>query len=271
VLADVIARRNEMQRALAAFRIPVLSRWNTEDSRREALSRELAAQEGKTRDGRLQAVIDKAITLRGTPHADTLSKLKSTQPNLVRRVHKIGVALLIGFGTMGAALFVAGPNYERVLDIPQDIPILIALSIGWLGATISGYMVGRAIRGRGLGLIGAVIAGYNAGRIIGLNGILFQFAGLRGLFGLIVVAVLALALFLRWLHVRKVSGVATTERQAVPAELAAGVKKAAAEAETLGRDSLRERWLMLHAVLALAVDPAQVQLNDIPGGPARAA
>ena len=270
VLSELVARRNELQRALAGFRSPALARWSAEDARRQVLERELASQEGKTRDSRLQVINDKAIELRGSPHAKTLAGLKATQPPLARKLYRSGLALLVGVGGFLAAMWVAmHVDLQRFAD--QDKVFIIPILVAWASLGVVGWVVTRAFFGRFVSLVGA-IAGLNVGyRILDTNGVLLGFPRIRGAIGLVVTLWLAAALLLRWRHSRQVVAKAATEGRTVPPELAASTRKACDDAEALARASFGERWLMLHAVLALAVDPAQVQLGNIPGGPAQAA
>jgi hypothetical protein len=269
VLAELIARRAEMQRALAGFRLPVLTRWSAEDARRQSLERELAAEEGKRRDARLQVINDKAIELRGTPHLATLGKLKAGQPPLARKLYRSGVALLVGLSGFTAALWSArGIDLSRFSD--QDKGYLIPLILGLLCVSGAAWVATRTVRGRFAALVVAIASFIFGGTLVEANGGFLRSAQNRFVLGAILTLWLGAALFLRWRHARQVVAKAELEARTVPSELATGVRKACDDAEALGRASLGERWLMLHAVLALAVDPAQVQLAHIPGGSAQA-
>ena len=270
VLAELIARRNEMQRALAGFRVPALARWSAEDARRQVLERDLAAEEAKTRDTRLQVINDKAISVRGSPHAQTLVGLKATQPPLTRKLYRSGLALLVGAAVFLPAMWVAMHIDLRRFSEPDKL-FLIPIGVAWLSSGVVAWFVVRAFFGRFLALLGA-IGGLNLGySILNTNGILLSFPRIRGAIGVVVTLWLAAALFLRWRHARRVAAMAATQARMVPPELATSVRKACDDAEALARASLGERWLMLHAVLALAVDPAQVQVGNVPGGAAQAA
>jgi hypothetical protein len=259
-----------MQRALAGFRVPALARWSAEDARRQVLERDLAAEEAKTRDTRLQVINDKAISVRGSPHAQTLVGLKATQPPLTRKLYRSGLALLVGAAVFLPAMWVAMHIDLRRFSEPDKL-FLIPIGVAWLSSGVVAWFVVRAFFGRFLALLGA-IGGLNLGySILNTNGILLSFPRIRGAIGVVVTLWLAAALFLRWRHARRVAAMAATQARMVPPELATSVRKACDDAEALARASLGERWLMLHAVLALAVDPAQVQLGNVPGGAAQAA
>jgi hypothetical protein len=160
-------------------------------------------------------------------------------------------------------------DLQRFAD--QDKVFIIPILVAWASLGVVGWVVTRAFFGRFVSLVGA-IAGLNIGyRILDTNGVLLSFPRIRGAIGLVVTLWLAAALLLRWRHSRQVVAKAATEGRTVPPELAASTRKACDDTEALARASFGERWLMLHAVLALAVDPAQVQLGNIPGGPAQAA
>lgn len=267
VLGEVVGRREQFKQALIPFRSPVVARWGAEDVRRSSLERELAAQEGAQRDARLRAVNAKAIELRGTPHVATLGDLRKSQPPLARKFHRTGVALLTGFTALTAGAWsVRHVDMRRFSesDVKYLVPLLLALVI----TTICTWIAVRAWRGR---LLAAIVCGFvffNGGRLFDANGSFLRETSVRTGTFLVLTLLLAVALFLRWRHVTTVSGVAASQATSVPPELAAGVKKACAEAESLGRAALGERWLMMHAVLALAVDPAQVRVDHVPGGAA---
>jgi len=276
VLAEVIARRNEMQRALSGFRIPALARWSAEDARRKTLEQELASEEAKTRDARLRVINDKAIELRGTPHEKVLAGLKASQPALVQKLYRSGVALLVGVTGFGAALFwAASVDIQHLQQARQPWPVLVALITGQLLVGVAGWVATRSFFGRFAALIaaiGGVIAVDQAPFVLRLYGLPVN----RAAIGVLLAAWLGVALFLRWRHARQVVDRATQEARMVPAELTASTRKACDDAEALARASLGERWLMLHAVLGLAADPAQVQLGrdprwgNFPGGSGQA-
>ncbi|HSB53579.1 MAG TPA: protein kinase [Gemmatimonadales bacterium] len=270
VLGDVIGRRTELQGALAPFRMPVLARWSAEDTRRKALEQELAVQEGRQRDARLQAINDKAIELRGTPHVATINQLKTTQPPLARKLFRTGLAGLVGFTayTIGAWM-VRHVDMRRFSenDVQYLIPILGAMVI----MLICTWIAVRAWRGRFLAFIACFLVFADGGRRFDANGGFIRYTSLRSGVFLLITLILAVALFLKWRHTRNVSGTADAQARDVPPELAASVKKACNEAESLGRAALAERWLMLYAVLALAVDPAQVKVEQVPGAAQSAA
>jgi hypothetical protein len=125
--------------------------------------------------------------------------------------------------------------------------------------------------GRFAALVASVVIFATAGKLVDANGGFLRYPSNRFFMGVILTAWLGVALFLRWRHSRKISGQADLEARTVPQQLAAGVRKSCDDAEALGRAALAERWLMLLAVLALAVDPAQVQVDHIPGRSAPAA
>ncbi len=270
VLGEVIARRGDLQRALGGFRLPALARWSAEDARRQVLEKELAQEEGRQRDARLQAINDKAITLRGTPHANTLTKLKTSEPALVRKVYRTGLWFMIGLSGFGAAAWSI-----RNLNVPafsdKDVPYLIPMLLGLICLATSTFFFLRTFRGKLLSFIVAFIMFFTAGKIYEANGGFLRFTSNRFYVGLIMIAWLGLALLLRWNHSRKIVNQAEQESRSVPPDLAAGVKKACVDAESLGQAALQEQWLMLHAVLALAVDPNQVRVENIPGSSAQAA
>lgn len=272
VLSELVARRNAMQRALAGFEIPALARWSAEDARREKLGRELVSAEARTRDGRLQVINDKAIELRGTPHAKTLAGLKTSQPPLARKLYRSGLWLFLGVGGFGAALFAAGGiDLEHNFVPERELLAVIPLLAAWAFLGVVAWIAVRSFFGRRaalLGAFGSLIAGSG---LLRTGGELFRPASNRLAVGLLLTGWLAVALYLRWRHTRQVVAKAEMEGRSVPPNLAAGVREACDDAETLARAALAERWLMLHAVLALAVDPAQVQLGDVPGGGTQAA
>lgn len=270
VLGELIARRNEMQKALSAFRMPALARWSAEDARRQALEKDLARQEGKQRDARLQRINDKAIELRGTPHVATLGKLKTTQPRLARKLYRSGLSVLIGLSSYAAILW-SLRNIDLHNFSEDKIPYLIPILIGIVIVTISTWFFVRTFMGRFAALVASVIMFATAGKLVDANGGFLRSTSNRFAVGVVLTAWLGLALLLRWRHSRKIVGQAEVEARTVPPELAAGVRKACDDAEALGRAALAERWLMLHAVLALAVDPAQVQVDHVPGSSAPAA
>lgn len=270
VLFDLIARRSELQTSLAGFRLPALSRWSAEDARRKTLEKELAVEEGRQRDTRLKAINDKAIELRGTPHADTLTKLKTTEPPLVRKLYRSGVWVLIGLSALTAAAWSVRNLNMRAFS-EKDIPYLLPLFVGLLTLSVSVWFLIRMVRGRLLAFIGSVFTFLTAGKIFEANGGFLRYTSNRFFVGLLLIAWLGIAFLLRWRHSRKIVNQADLEARSVPPELASGVRKACDDAENLGKAALTERWLMLHAVLALAVDPNQVQVGHVPGGSAKAA
>lgn len=270
ILGDIITRRSELQRALAPFRLPALARWSAEDARRQVLENQLAAQEGKQRDARLQAINDKAIGLRGTPHADTLTKLKTSQPALARKVYRTGLWFMIGMGGFLAALWsVRNVDIQRFAD--KDAIYLIPMILGLLCLGTAAFFMMRTFFGRAISFIVAAIIFFNAGRLYNVNGGFLRYSSNRFFVGVIMIAWLALALLLRWRHSRTIVNQAEQDSRSVPPDLAASVRKACNDAESLGQAALGERWLMMHAVLALAVDPNQVQMDHIPGNSAQAA
>lgn len=264
VLEGVIGRRAELQRALAPFRVPALARWDAEDQRRATLERELAAQEGTQRDARLQAISDRAIELRGTPHVTTLAQLKATQPPLPRRLYQTALAALVGL-----TAYVVGAWQVRHMNMrtfsEKDIPLLIPLLVSLLIASVCTWFAVRAWRGRLLATLAAFVILFYGGRGFDANGGFVPDTMLRTGAFLLVTLLLLIAFLLRVRHASKVTGMADAQARSVPPEFAADVKQACADAEALGRDALAERWLMLHAVLALAPDPAQVRVDHVPG------
>jgi hypothetical protein len=265
VLGTVVGRRTELQGALAPFRMPVLARWSAEDARRKALEQDLAVQEGRQRDARLKAINDKAIELRGTPHVATLSQLKTTQPTLASKLFQSGLAGLIGFTAFAVGAWqVRYVNMRQFSekDVQYLIPILVSLAI----MLVCTWIAVRAWRGRLLAFIACFMVFADGGRRFDSNGGWVRDTAFRTGGFLLFTVMLAVALFLKWRHSGKVSNEADSQARQVHPDLVASVKKACDEAETRGRDALAERWLMLHAVLALAVDPAQVKVEQVPGG-----
>ena len=143
--------------------------------------------------------------------------------------------------------------------------------LGLIVLSVAVWHLVRTFRGKLAATVAAVFTGCTAGKLYETNGGFLRYPGNRFYLGLFIVAWLGLALLLRWRHSRKVVKQAEADARTVPAELVASVKKACDDADALGRAALAERWLMLHAVLALAVDPAQVQVDHIPGSSTAAA
>ncbi|MGE0552112.1 MAG: protein kinase [Gemmatimonadales bacterium] len=255
VLAEVLARRGELRRALAEFRLPAHARWQAEDARAEALTRELVAAEAKSRDARLKAISDKAVSLRGTPHVQTLSDLDKGLPHQEKRW--IARANLLFY-------WVAGIGILSALPLPSTgEPEAMT---GGIAAVLTAVVVWRATRRKLLTVAGLI---FGPAILIGTLP-LFQAPRVRLLIGLVVSVALALALWIRRRHVRRVVLKAELERQEMPPDLAQSVRKACAEAERHARASLAERWLMMHAVIAMAKDPASVKLEEVPGETAAA-
>lgn len=257
VLAELISRRSTVKQALQVFRIPSLDRWRTEDSRAEVLGWELVAAEAKVRDARLQAIADKAISLRGTPHVQTLSDLANGLPpnekSWISRANHLFV-LVAGMGLLSAIPF--DPSTGR-----------IEVFTGILAGVITALVVWRMTRRKGLAVAGLLFGGM----LLSITIPIWRVTSARLLAGLAVCAALGGALLLRRRHVGRVLAKAEMEQRQVPADLAASVRKACDEANARAAESMSERWLMMHATLALATDPARVTLRDVPGGPAAAA
>jgi hypothetical protein len=257
VLAELISRRATLKQALKAFRVPSIDRWNTEDSRAEVLGWELVAAEGKVRDARLQAITDKAISLRGTPHVQTLSDLaKGLPPDEQRWLSRANLLFLLvaGMGLLSAIPF--DPSTGR-----------IEVFTGILATALTVFVVWRMTHRKGLAAAGLVFGSMLLTATIPI----WRVTSARLLIGLVLCAVLAGALLVRRRHVGRVLAKAEMEQRQVPPDLAASVRKACDEARARATESLSERWLMMHATLALATDPARVTLRDIPGGTAEAA
>jgi hypothetical protein len=257
VLSELIARRTDLRRALVDFRVPALARWNAEDARQETLGRELVAAEAAQRDARLKAIADKAVSLRGTPHVQTLTDLEKGLPfNEKRLLSRISYLFY----------FVAGMGILSA--IPYDPSTgKIELATGVMAGILTAVSVWLFTRRKALAVVGFLVGGFTLSAI----GPLFRAASARLVIGGLVCAALGFALLIRRRHVRRVVAKAELEQQQMPPELAASVRKACADAESHARASLAERWLMMQATLALAADPTKVTLEDLPGGVAAAA
>jgi hypothetical protein len=257
VLSELTARRNDLRRALADFRVPALARWNAEDARQEVLGRELVAAEAAQRDARLKAITDKAISLRGTPHVQTLTDLDKGLPFTEKRwLSRINYLFywVAGMGLLSMIPF--DPSTGR-----------IEFGTGVVAGVLNAVVIWLFTRRKALAVVAFLIGGIVLSALIPF----FRVPSARLLIGFLVCAALGFALLIRRRHVRRVVTKAEMEQQQMPPDLAASVKKACAEAESLARASLAERWLMMQATLALAADPNQVKLQDVPGGAAAAA
>ncbi len=257
VLSELIARRGDIRRALAAFRVPALARWTAEDTRLEVLGRELVAAEAKTRDARLKAIADKAISLRGTPHVQILTDLPKGLPPAEKRW--LTRANYLFYWTAGIGLLSAipfDPSTGRIDVVSGGIAAVLTAIIGWLATR------------RKLVAVGGLFFG---GAVLATSVPVWASPSNRMVIGLLVSAALGLALLVRRRHARRVVANAEAEQQQMPPDLAASVRKAGAEAESHACASFTERWLMMHALVATAADPGQVKLEDIPGGVTAAA
>lgn len=251
VLAEVIARRNDLAMALAIFRVPCVARWRREDARQESLARELVAAEAATRDARVKAVADKAISLRGMPHVQTLDEvakgLSFNEQRWIARANTLFI-LVAGLGLLSA--IPPDPSTGR-MEVPTGV----------LACVICGYAAWRLTHRRGLAIVALLLGS----TILSATMPLWRVTSTRFLIGAVVCAALGAALFVRQRHVRRVERKAQLQREQMPDDLAASVRKASAEIEERARQSLAERWVMMHAVLALAPDPDRVQVSDVPG------
>ncbi len=257
VLSELVARRTDLRNALADFRVPALARWRAEDARQEILGRELVAAEAAQRDARLKVIADKAISLRGTPHVQTLADLEQGLPFTEKRWLARANSLFLwvaGMGLLSAIPF--DPATGR-----------IELGTGVVAGVLNTVTVWRLTRRKVAAAISFLVGGIVLSSLLPI----LQVRSARLLIGVLVCAGLGFALLIRRRHVRRVVGKAELEQQQTPPDLAASVRKACTEAESLARASLSERWLMMHATLALAADPSQVKSEDVPGGSAAAA
>ena len=257
VLAELIVRRNDLSMALAVFRLPVVARWRKEDARQEVLGRELAAAEATARDARVKAIADKAVSLRGTPHVQTLADvakgLSFTEQRWISRANVLFL-LVAGMGLLSAIPF--DPSTGR-MELPTGI----------LASLLTGYAAWRLTHRRGVAIVALLLGS----TLLSLTIPVWRVAFSRLVIGAIVCAALGLALLIRQRHVRNVERTAQLQQQQMPDDLAASVRKACADVEALSIQALHERWLMMHATLALAADPDKVQLADVPGAAAAAA
>src|SRR5262249_43190852 len=140
---------------------------------------------------------------------------------------------------------------------------LIPMVLGLVCLSASTFYFLRTFRGGLLSFIVAFIMFFSGGNLYNANGGFLRYRSNRFLVGVIIIAWLGIAFLLRWNHSRKIVNQAERDARDVPPELGASVRKACKDADDLGQAALAERWLMLHAVLALAVDPNQVQVDHI--------
>jgi hypothetical protein len=256
VLSDIIARRGDLQDSLTAFRAPALVRWNAEDARSDTLSRELVAAEARTRDARLQAIADKSVSLRGIPHVQTLTDLSkglsSKEKLWITRANNL-LYWVVGIGILSALPF--DPSTGRIETATAVFAAILTAVMAW-----------RVMRRKRY-----VVAGLFFGAITLTTTLpIWQVARMRLLIGLAMLAILGAALVVRRRHVKRVVDESEAQRAQMPADLAASIRVACEEAESHSGASLSERWLMMHAVLALASDPSKVKLTDVPGEAAAA-
>ncbi len=258
VLSELIARRGDLRRALGAFRVPApLARWNAEDTRLDVLGRELVAAEAKARDTRLTAIADKAISLRGTPHVQTLTDLAKGLPHQEKRWISRANYLFYwaaGIGLLSAIPF--DPSTGRIDVVSGGMAAVLTASIAWL-----------ATRRKMVTVVGLVSGGW----LLASSVPVWRSPSSRMMIGLVVSAALGVALLIRRRHVRRIVNKAEVEQHQMPPDLATSVRKAGAEAVTHAGASFTERWLMMHALVATSADPNQVKLEDIPGGASAAA
>ncbi len=256
VLAELIARRNDLSVAMALFRAPAVARWRKEEARQEVLGRELIAAEAKARDERLKAVADKAVSLRGTPHVQTLSDvatgLSHSEQRWISRANYL-FYFVAGMGLLSAIPF--DPSTGR-METPTAI----------LAAILTGFIAWRVSHRRGIAIVALLLGALLLSTTIPIWRVTFA----RLVIGASVCAALGFALLVRQRHVRRVERKAKLQQEQMPDDLAASVRTAYDNIERLSRDALAERWLMMHATLAVAADPDRVQLSDIPGAAAAA-
>jgi len=263
VLAEVITRRSEMQRALADLGLPEMARLSEEDARRRTLEGKLAEAVAKSRDRRIAKLVakkNKEVAEKNkrldARHWKPLTRLEEDQPALIPESSIIAMLLMGSMACLDAAFLWARVLGNSSFEPKRDWPALLVLLLGCslLGAT--GWRLGRRF-GSFAGLVGVGAGLYLSNRFTDLP----RAAVMRAAIGLAVVAWLGGCLWLRRRYARRVIAEIEHGPRPTPAEF----RKEKAEIEAKERTDLNERWLMLHARLALAEDPAAVRVEEVLG------
>jgi len=258
VLAEVIARRSEMQRALADSGLPEMARLSEEDARRRTLEGKLAEAVAESRDRRIAKLIAKKNKELVARHWKPLTRRKEDPPALIQESSIIAMLLMGSMACLDATLLWARVLNNASYEPKRDWPVILLLLLGCSLLGITGWWLGRRFGGFA-GLLGAGGGFYLSSQFADQA----RAAVMRVAIGLAVVAWLGWCAWLRPRYVRRVIAQAEHGPRTTPVVFLADGKDPKDQIEAAARTFLSERWLILHARLALAEDPAAVRVEEV--------